>query len=192
MRARHSALFVALVDLAFVGTFIAAVYELRGITDESCSNFTAGGFYLSLGPFGYYGRQSDSPWSLHINKTCAMLKASFAFGIMNCIFFFITFVSGFSNTAPQKKKLDGHGKTDITPYSCWLCSSTTTTETTIAWLSSASTTHHVTPRDVRAVARTTTDAPHPGARITALDTTTSSACIIRGADVWRMIRSILF
>lgn len=103
MRARHSALFVALVDLAFVGTFIAAVYELRGITDESCSNFTAGGFYLSLGPFGYYGRQSDSPWSLHINKTCAMLKASFAFGIMNCIFFFITFVSGFSNTAQKKK-----------------------------------------------------------------------------------------
>lgn len=93
LRARHSALFVALVDLAFVGAFIAGVYELRGIAGSNCSNFTAGSFYLSLGPFGYYGRQSDSPWALHINKTCAMLKACFAFGIMNCIFFFITFVS---------------------------------------------------------------------------------------------------
>ncbi|KAL1304125.1 hypothetical protein AAFC00_000554 [Neodothiora populina] len=92
LRARHSAFFVALVDLAFVGAFIAGVYELRGIAGSNCSNFTAGGFYFDLGPFGYYGRQSNSPWALHINKTCAMLKASFALGIMNCIFFFITFL----------------------------------------------------------------------------------------------------
>lgn len=93
LRARHSALFVALVDLAFVGTLIAAVYELRAITNQDCSNFSTGSIYLSLGPFGYYGRQSGSDWSLHINKTCAMLKACFALAIMNIIFFFITFVS---------------------------------------------------------------------------------------------------
>ncbi|KAI5254016.1 hypothetical protein E4T42_02600 [Aureobasidium subglaciale] len=92
LRARHSALFVALVDLAFVGTLIAAVYELRAITNQDCSNFSSGSIYLSLGPFGYYGRQSGSDWSLHINKTCAMLKACFALAIMNIIFFFTTFL----------------------------------------------------------------------------------------------------
>ena len=89
---RESAIFVALVDLAFVGTFIAAVYELRGIASASCSNFTAGSFYLSLGPFGYIGRSSNSPLALNVNKTCAMLKASFAFGIINIILFFTTFI----------------------------------------------------------------------------------------------------
>lgn len=93
LRARHSALFVALVDLAFVGTFIAAVYELRGIAGANCSNFSAGNIYVSLGPFGYFGRTSDSPWAASLNKNCAMLKACFALGIMNCIFFFMTFVS---------------------------------------------------------------------------------------------------
>jgi len=92
LRARHSALFVALVDLAFVGAFIAGVYELRGIASSNCSNFSAGSFYFDLGPFGYFGRQSDSSWAANINKNCAMLKASFALGIMNCIFFFITFL----------------------------------------------------------------------------------------------------
>jgi hypothetical protein len=67
-RARHSAMFVALVDLGFVGAFIAGVYELRGIANQN-------------------------KWALNFNKNCAMLKASFAFGIMNCIFFFFTFVS---------------------------------------------------------------------------------------------------
>ncbi|KAA6407474.1 MAG: hypothetical protein FRX48_08717 [Lasallia pustulata] len=89
---RESAIFVALVDLAFVGTFIAAVYELRGIASANCSNFTAGSFYLSLGPFGYIGRSSNSPLALNVNKTCAMLKASFAFGIINIILFFTTFM----------------------------------------------------------------------------------------------------
>lgn len=93
LRARHSALFVALVDLAFMATFIAAVVLLRGVTNWSCTNFTAGSFYISLGPFGYYGRQSDSPWAANINKNCAMLKAAFALGIIECILFFFTFVS---------------------------------------------------------------------------------------------------
>jgi hypothetical protein len=92
-RARHSALFVALVDLCFVGTFIAGVYLLRGISKANCANFTSGGFYFSLGPFGYYGKQSNSPWSLNVNKTCAMLKACFALGIIDTILFFTTFVS---------------------------------------------------------------------------------------------------
>ncbi|KAF2089150.1 hypothetical protein K490DRAFT_38119 [Saccharata proteae CBS 121410] len=91
-RARHSALFVATVDLAFVGCFIAGVYLLRGISDADCSNFSADGFWDNLGVFGAYGEQAGVSFSFHVNKTCAMLKACFAFGIMNCIFFFITFL----------------------------------------------------------------------------------------------------
>lgn len=97
LRARHSALFVALVDLAFVGALIAGVYELRGIANANCSNFSSGSFYISLGPFGYYGVEDGSHWALDINKSCAMLKACFALGIMNIIFFFITFVSNDGN-----------------------------------------------------------------------------------------------
>ncbi|KZF26081.1 hypothetical protein L228DRAFT_235194 [Xylona heveae TC161] len=89
-RASHSPFFVSIIDLGFVGTFIAGVYLLRGVTHVSCHSWTSGPLYFSLGPFGYYGRQSGNSWSFHINKSCAMLKACFAFGIMNCIFFFVT------------------------------------------------------------------------------------------------------
>lgn len=87
---RRSALFVAFIDLCFVGAFIAGVYELRGIGNADCSSFSSSPLYVNLGPFGYYGNQVGSHWSLNINKNCAMLKASWAFGIMNTIFFFIT------------------------------------------------------------------------------------------------------
>ncbi|RMD44339.1 hypothetical protein DV735_g836, partial [Chaetothyriales sp. CBS 134920] len=89
---RRSALFVALVDLSFVGAFIAADYYLRGIGDENCSNFTSGTIFVNLGPFGYYGAVGGSRWAAHLNKNCAMLKASWVFGIMNTIMFFFTFV----------------------------------------------------------------------------------------------------
>lgn len=93
LRARHSAGFVALVDLGFVGAFIAGVVVLRGVTSANCSNFNSGDLFVSLGPFGYYGVQSGSSYAKDTNKNCSLLKASFAFGIMECIFFFITFVS---------------------------------------------------------------------------------------------------
>ncbi|KEF51378.1 uncharacterized protein A1O9_12527 [Exophiala aquamarina CBS 119918] len=89
---RRSALFVAFIDLCFVGAFIAAVWYLRGISRADCSNFSSGSIYIDLGPFGYYGRTSGSSWAININKNCAMLKASWAFAIMNVIFFFITFI----------------------------------------------------------------------------------------------------
>jgi hypothetical protein len=94
---RRSATFVAFVDLAFVGALIAAVYELRGIASANCADFSAGDIYINLGIFGYYGRQSDNggPWSANVNKNCAMLKASWAFGIMNTIFFFTTSILAF-------------------------------------------------------------------------------------------------
>ena len=81
LRARHDAFFVALFDLGIVGALIAGVYYLRGIAGANCTTGDAGrisgGFYVSV----------------NTNKQCAMLKASFAFAIMNIVAFFITFVS---------------------------------------------------------------------------------------------------
>jgi hypothetical protein len=93
---KHNGRFVAFVDLVFVGALIAGVYELRGITDDNCATFGQGqphGIFLGLGIFGYVGVQTQSPWALHLDKNCSMLKASFALAIMNILFFFVTFVS---------------------------------------------------------------------------------------------------
>ncbi|KAF2454332.1 hypothetical protein BDY21DRAFT_291731 [Lineolata rhizophorae] len=90
-RAKHSAKFVAFIDLCFVGVFIAGVYLTRWITEEDCVNASAGDFYANFGGL-YVGWDDgeDDDWGFTVDKGCAMVKASFAFGIMNCIFFFIT------------------------------------------------------------------------------------------------------
>ncbi|KIW42653.1 uncharacterized protein PV06_06181 [Exophiala oligosperma] len=62
---RRSAMFVAFIDLCFVGAFIAADYELRGIGNVNCNNFSSGSIYINLGPFGYYGRNS-----VHVAAEC--------------------------------------------------------------------------------------------------------------------------
>ncbi|KAJ5834802.1 hypothetical protein N7447_000828 [Penicillium robsamsonii] len=87
---KRSAVFVAFVDMLFFGAFIAAVYQLRFIANADCANWHGGSVWISLGPFGSYGQRTDNPLSLDINKTCAMLKASFAIGIMETAFFFWT------------------------------------------------------------------------------------------------------
>ncbi|KAL8899862.1 MAG: hypothetical protein Q9192_001352 [Flavoplaca navasiana] len=86
---RDSAMFVSFIDLCFVGAFIAGVYELRDIANADCSNFSADSrFSVTINNDGISG---DAPsLRLNTNKECAMRKASFAFGIMNCIFFAIT------------------------------------------------------------------------------------------------------
>ncbi|ROW04821.1 hypothetical protein VMCG_04864 [Cytospora schulzeri] len=89
-RSSSNAAFVAIIDLGFVGAFIASVYYLRWIGGANCTNISAGDQYdVDLGVFGsFYGNGI----SVSTDKTCAMLKACFAFGIMNCIFFFFTSV----------------------------------------------------------------------------------------------------
>jgi hypothetical protein len=93
---KYNAAFVAFVDLLIFGGLIAGVYYLRGITKANCAHWGTGDshdLFLSLGIFGSVGVQAQSPWALHLDKNCSMLKASFALGIMNVIFFFVTFVS---------------------------------------------------------------------------------------------------
>lgn len=78
-RARHSANFVAFVDLLFVGAFIGAVYELRGIKDADCTNIgQTGTFSSDLGLI----QISGNTYGVNVDRPCAMLKASWAFGIM--------------------------------------------------------------------------------------------------------------
>ncbi|KAN0092041.1 hypothetical protein V8E51_017888 [Hyaloscypha variabilis] len=87
-RSRDNARFVAFIDLCFVGALIAGVYELRGITHENCASVQAGQAYQIN--FGILGSATFNGLHFTANKQCSMLKASFAFGIMNVIFFFIT------------------------------------------------------------------------------------------------------
>ncbi|KAJ5090832.1 hypothetical protein N7532_009516 [Penicillium argentinense] len=85
---KRSAIFVCFVDLLFFGAFIAAVYQLRFIANADCGHWEGNAsIWVSLGPFGQYGSRTDNPLSYHLNKTCAMLKTSFALGIMEVIFF---------------------------------------------------------------------------------------------------------
>ncbi|KAG6042123.1 hypothetical protein E4U41_005671 [Claviceps citrina] len=90
-RSSANARFVSLVDLAFTGALIAGVYELRGIADADCSDPTAASVWYAPGrvPVPDFGWQTDKP--------CAMLKASWAFAIMNIIFFAITAVAAYSH-----------------------------------------------------------------------------------------------
>jgi len=88
-RTKSNALFVSFVDLCFVGAFIASVYELRFIGHQNCSSVDASGASYAIN-FGVLGTADVNGLTVAISKTCALLKASFAFGIMNCIFFFIT------------------------------------------------------------------------------------------------------
>lgn len=114
-RARSSGAFVAFVDLLFVGAFIAAVYQLRGITDVSCGNFDSNNsIWLNLGPFGYVGQQTNDGLADNPRKNCSMLKASFAFGIMNCIFFFFTFLFALWVGHHNRPEYDRHHRRDRT------------------------------------------------------------------------------
>jgi hypothetical protein len=90
---RRSALFVAFIDLCFVGAFIAGVYYLRQIDQtDHCNDFSGSPLYYALTIFGYAGRQANLSYASDLKKNCSMLYASWVFGIINTITFFITFI----------------------------------------------------------------------------------------------------
>lgn len=66
--------FMAFIEFLFSMTLIAAVYQLRFVTKTSCKSGS--------------GSWTDGRLNIEFSKTCAMLKASFAFGIMNIVYFF--------------------------------------------------------------------------------------------------------
>ncbi|KAF5022549.1 hypothetical protein F66182_5382 [Fusarium sp. NRRL 66182] len=91
-RSSTNAHFVAFVDALFFGAFIAAVYFLRYVQSTDCVSIRRGTDWdLSAGDVRVIGPSYD----LVNNKPCSMLKACWAFGIMNVIFFFVTSVVAF-------------------------------------------------------------------------------------------------
>jgi hypothetical protein len=86
-RSKSNALFVSFIDLCFVGALIASAYELRFVSHQSCVNIDSTGPYaITFGDFS----ATVTGITVSASKTCTMLKASFAFAIMNCIFFLFT------------------------------------------------------------------------------------------------------
>lgn len=89
-RSSTNATFVAVVDVLFVGAFIGAVYELGFITNADCAHVVPGSSVdVSLGIFG---SASVNGVRVQLDKSCAMLKAAFALGILGAIFFLFTAV----------------------------------------------------------------------------------------------------
>ncbi|TDZ34522.1 hypothetical protein C8034_v000683 [Colletotrichum sidae] len=111
-RSSTNALFVAVVDLAFVGALIAAVWYLRGIHNVDCTNLSRDGRWSANFP-GLVTISGPS-FSFFTNKPCAMLKASWVFGIINCILFFFTAVlawlHGDRMSSAYERKSYHHGR----------------------------------------------------------------------------------
>lgn len=87
-RSSINATFVGIVDILFVGAFIAGVYFLRWIRNRDCTDVVRDGSYT--GNFGDLGSVMVADYDFTHDKGCAMLKASWAFGIMNIFFFFFS------------------------------------------------------------------------------------------------------
>lgn len=87
-RTATNAHFIAVVDLFFVAAFIAGVYALRGIASQNCTKVKSSS-PLQIS-FGIIGKATLNRLKFRANRQCTLLKASFAFGIMNCIFFAVT------------------------------------------------------------------------------------------------------
>ncbi|OAQ63606.1 membrane-associating domain-containing protein [Pochonia chlamydosporia 170] len=90
-RSSANARFISLVDLCFMGALIAGVYEMRGIADADCTNPDSSSVW-------YAPNHIPVPnWGWETGKPCSMLKASWAFAIMNIIFFATTALAAFSH-----------------------------------------------------------------------------------------------
>ncbi|CAK7228798.1 hypothetical protein SBRCBS47491_007028 [Sporothrix bragantina] len=90
-RSSSNSHFVGLVDLAFMGALIGAVYQLRFITEANCYHVESTDHWLTHAG-SLITLQSQGIDVLASSKPCAVLKTCFALGIMNIIFFFFTAV----------------------------------------------------------------------------------------------------
>jgi len=102
-RSSSNARFVGLVDLGFVGAFIAGVYYLRFIKDYDCVSLSPGN--SATVSLGILGSATLNTLNLNVNRTCGMLKACFAFGIMNAVFFLFTAVMAVVHGGNEEKEV---------------------------------------------------------------------------------------
>lgn len=78
-------LLTAIVDMLLFGALIAGVYYLRGVRYTDCSSVSVP-VLVTWGDRTFGGTR----WSIDVDKHCSMLKASWAFGIINIVLFFLT------------------------------------------------------------------------------------------------------
>lgn len=103
-RSRQNSLFVAFIDLCFVGALIASVYLLRDIGNANCVNWHSSGSTHDVTLGNWFGI-SFTGVGVDVSKHCAMIKASWVFGIMNIIFFFFTAcLAAFVGNSGSKRK----------------------------------------------------------------------------------------
>lgn len=71
-----------------MGAFIAGAYFLRAIAYADCINVSGGLSSSSSSDASGASVQIEyRPFGIQADRTCSMLKACFAFAIMNCLFF---------------------------------------------------------------------------------------------------------
>ncbi|KAH6877130.1 hypothetical protein B0T10DRAFT_193975 [Thelonectria olida] len=93
-RSSANAFFVGVVDILIFGALIAGVYYLRGVRNVDCTSVSRStDWTYRLGDVTVTGPDYD--WTT--DKPCAMLKASWALGIINVILFFVTSVIAFAH-----------------------------------------------------------------------------------------------
>ncbi|ERS97858.1 hypothetical protein HMPREF1624_06029 [Sporothrix schenckii ATCC 58251] len=102
-RSSSNSHFVSLVDLAFVGALIGAVYQLRFITDANCYHVESTDAWLKHAR-SLLTLTSQGINVLGSNTPCAVLKTSFALGIMNIVFFFFTAVLAWMHGGKMSRK----------------------------------------------------------------------------------------
>lgn len=105
-RSSANARFVGLVDLGIFGALIAGVYYLRFIAKVDCANVSRADRSYSV-RFGDFGSvTANGGFQVSLDKSCAMLKACFALGIMNVIFFFFSgIIAWFHGGHAQKEEV---------------------------------------------------------------------------------------
>lgn len=81
--AKHNGYFVAFIDLCFFGALIAGVVEANSIATQSCSNY-------NITSNAY---KESGVWVYNFGELCNLVKASYAFAIIELILFFFTIVS---------------------------------------------------------------------------------------------------
>jgi len=89
--ARAISLITAIVDVAFVGAFIASVVLLRAVSKTNCINL-----HLPISITVGSHTAGNSSYSSSANKNCTLLKVAWSLAIANCILFAVTAWAAYS------------------------------------------------------------------------------------------------
>ncbi|KAL7927053.1 hypothetical protein ACQKWADRAFT_279392 [Trichoderma austrokoningii] len=91
-RSSHNGIFISFVDLCFLGGLIAGIVYLRKIQYADCQDPSGDSIW-----YDHIHNVGIPAYSWPVRKPCAMLKASWAFAIMNTVFFAVTALAAWSH-----------------------------------------------------------------------------------------------